>query len=250
MAAALALIADRIDYHIFAPIYTSGENEGIRELLFQHAEVDIKREAACRALVLSGYTEDDQRRAAEGLVRDVTNQVSSLLRCLLGPSLIDGFTTELEKLIHDSMTLWWPAQRSSLKIDTSVEDMDGEGWNDLNIFDSAVESPTSDRFQIALFPRVVIAQEGGLRLVFPGAALWESQTAAAEEEWKEHKEAIKAARRPTTLRGQGSNGGDLRRERRLSLVDGYRGALRSPTSPTNTSFLDRRQSSGTGRGDG
>jgi hypothetical protein len=106
--------------------------------------------------------------------------------------------------------------------------MEGWGWNDLNIFDNPVESPTSDRFQMALFPRVVIAREDRWHLVFPGAVLWESQTAAAEEEWKEHK----AVRRPTSFRGQGR----------------YGGALRSPTSPTN-SFLDRRKS-GAGCGDG
>jgi hypothetical protein len=41
--------------------------------------------------------------------RDVTKNVSSLLSCLLSPSLIDGFPTELETLIYDAMTLWWLA---------------------------------------------------------------------------------------------------------------------------------------------
>jgi hypothetical protein len=78
--------------------------------------------------------------------RDVTKNVSSLLSCLLSPSLIDGFPTELETLIHDAMTFWWLAQRSPFKIEASVEDMEGWGWNDLNIFDNPVESLTSDRF--------------------------------------------------------------------------------------------------------
>jgi hypothetical protein len=81
---------------------------------------------------------------------------------------------------------------------------------------------------MALFSRVVIAREDRWHLVFPGAILWESQTATAEEEWKEYK----AVRRPTLFRGQGR----------------YGGAFRSLTSPTN-SFLDRRKS-GAGCGDG
>jgi len=52
MAAALALIADRIDYHIFTPIYTGASNHGIRELLLQHDDMDIKKEIIYRALVL------------------------------------------------------------------------------------------------------------------------------------------------------------------------------------------------------
>ena len=40
-------------------------------------------------------------------------------------------------------------------------------WNNLNIFDSAVERPTSDQFQIALFPRVIVARDDDWDLVFP-----------------------------------------------------------------------------------
>jgi hypothetical protein len=243
MAAALAILADRIDYLIFAPLYTGARDDGIRELLLQHAETDINREAACRALVLSGYTEDHQTQAAETLVLDVANKVSNLLSCFLSPSVIDNFRSELKTLIHDAVTLWWLAQRSLQKIETSVEEEEGWEWNNLNIFDSAIERPASDQFLIALFPRVIIARADGWGLVFPGAALWEWQTAAAEREWQEHKAAIKAARRPTSLRGPGSSG------RRMSRVDGYGNASGSPTSPTDASFLDRRKS-GAGRGDG
>jgi len=40
MAAALAILADRIDYRIFAPIYTGARDDGIRELLLRHADTD------------------------------------------------------------------------------------------------------------------------------------------------------------------------------------------------------------------
>jgi hypothetical protein len=59
IAAALTFIADRIDYHIFTPIYTGAANYGIRELLLQHADIDINNKAVYGALVLSGYIEDD-----------------------------------------------------------------------------------------------------------------------------------------------------------------------------------------------
>jgi hypothetical protein len=119
-----------------------------------------------------------------------------------------------------------------------VEDEEGWEWNSLNVFDSAVSRPESDQFQIALFPRVIIARDDEWGLVFPGAALWESQTAAADREWQKHKAAVvKAAKRPTPS------------GRRMSRVDGYGNAPESPTSPTNAPFLDRRKSEA-GRGDG
>jgi hypothetical protein len=239
MAAALAIVADRIGYRIFAPIYTGVRDDGIRELLLQHAETDFNREAACRALVLSGYEEDHQKRAAEEVVLEVTKKVSSLLGCFLSPGVTDSFRAELKTLIHDAMTLWWFAQRSQHKIETSVEDEEGWEWNSLNVFDSTVSRPESDQFQIALFPRVIIARDDEWGLVFPGAALWESQTAAADREWQKHKAAVKVVKRSTSFRGPGLSG------RRMSRVD----APGSPTSPTNASFLDRRKSEA-GRGDG
>jgi hypothetical protein len=59
MIAALVILADRIDYRIFIPIYTGARNDSIREFLLQHTDTDIDREIACRTLVLSGYIEDD-----------------------------------------------------------------------------------------------------------------------------------------------------------------------------------------------
>jgi hypothetical protein len=159
IAAALAIIADRIDYRIFAPIYIGARDDGIKELLLQHTETDFNKEAAYRALVLSGYKEDHQKRTAEKVVLEVTNKVSSFLDCFLNPSVTDSFRAELKTLIHDAMTLWWFAQRSLHKIEISVEDEEGWEWNSLNIFDSAISRPESDQFQIALFPRVIIARD-------------------------------------------------------------------------------------------
>jgi hypothetical protein len=153
MAAAIAILADRIEYRIFAPIYTGTRDDGIRELLLRHADTDINRGVACWALVLSGYTEDHQQRAVEAIVLDLTNKVSSLLSYFLSPSVVDSFRAELKTLIHDAMTLWWLAHRSLHKIETSVEEEEGWEWNNLNIFDSAVDRPGQIQFLRALFPR-------------------------------------------------------------------------------------------------
>jgi hypothetical protein len=62
---------------------------------------------------------------------------------------------------------------------------------------------TSDQFQIALFPRIIIARDDEWGLVFPGTALWESQTAVADREWQKNKAVVKVAKRSTSFRGPG-----------------------------------------------
>jgi hypothetical protein len=69
MAAALAVIASHLSTRIFTPVYMPAANEGIRELLRACAEVDCKREAMCRALMLSAYEDDEQSQAADSTIR-------------------------------------------------------------------------------------------------------------------------------------------------------------------------------------
>lgn len=220
-----------------------------------HADEDSRKEAVCRALLLSASTEDENRQAAEKLVLDVANDVNRILSPLLNPSVIEPFSAELYRLVHDAMILWWRAQRSSMKIEASIEDVEGWKWDELSIFRNTGENTAFDSLasattirnsrMIPLFPRIVVVHEDEFRLVFPGVAVWDWQTLAAEQELREYI----ATRRSRALRGSGSNGGGLRRDRRMSIADGYGSAVRSPTNSTIPSFLDQGKLRG-GRGDG
>lgn len=132
MAAALAILADRIAAYIFMPIYIPAANEDIEQMLMLHADEDSRTKAVCRALLLAANTEEDNREVAEKLVLDVKTDTSKILSPLLDPSMIERFGAELHRLVHDAMTLWWHAQRSIIKIEASIEDAEGWKWDDLS----------------------------------------------------------------------------------------------------------------------
>lgn len=177
-----------------------------------HADEDSRKEAVCRALLLSASTEDENRQAAEKLVLDVANDVNRILSPLLNPSVIEPFSAELYRLVHDAMILWWRAQRSSMKIEASIEDVEGWKWDELSIFRNTGENTAFDSLasattirnsrMIPLFPRIVVVHEDEFRLVFPGVAVWDWQTLAAEQELREYI----ATRRSRHCEGQDQMG--------------------------------------------
>ena len=208
-----------------------------------HADEDCRREAACRALLLSAHKEESHQQAAEKLIHDELNIICKIFNPLLSPEDSNRFRTDLGRLLHDGVKLWYHAQRSTVKIEASVKDNECWEWNVLgnleedpeNESTAIVTSPGRNYWMIALFPRVFVVRDDDWSVVFPGVALWDSQTVAAEQELKECMMARRRAER-------GSTTGGLRRERRLSA------ALASP-SMEQSSFLEQGISRA-GRGNG
>lgn len=79
MAAALATIASHLVARVFTPVYLPTPNDGVRDLLLRYADADCQKEVTCRALLLSAYTADEQRKTVEIIVREVTGAVSEIL---------------------------------------------------------------------------------------------------------------------------------------------------------------------------
>ena len=198
MAAALAVIASHLSTRIFTPVYMPAANEGIRELLRACAEVDCKREAMCRALMLSAYEDDEQSQAADSTIRDVYSTVSEILEPLIDCTKLDVFRTELRDLFGGAVALWRHAQYSTIKFDATVDGSYAEDsdWNTfLDDSNSEEESaatqsqatlpPARTFVMLALFPRIIVVQEERDEVVFPGIALRDWQAAEAAQQLRE-----------------------------------------------------------------
>lgn len=235
MVAALATIASHLATRIFAPVYIPAANGDIRDLLLRYGYVDSEREAVCRALLLSAYTEEEQRQAAEAVAQEVARTVSETLDRLIGPRMLDAFRADLFGLFRDAMTLWRRTQYSKIKFDATLEDSEDSEWGilgDLYGDESAAESqaqlpPPQSFVTLVLFPRILIVrgvveeddEEGDdNEVVFGGIAFWNWQAATAAQELREDMEARRLKR------------GGSRKERKMAI----NGSGSVPTSPTKS----------------
>jgi hypothetical protein len=79
--------------------------------------MNVNKKTIYRILVLSEYIENYQKRAAEIIILDIINKISSFFNL----NVIDNFRAEFENLIYKAMIFWWLTQRCLYKIESSIE---------------------------------------------------------------------------------------------------------------------------------
>lgn len=226
LAVFLAILARELDEHIFQPSYLSIEDNSIREVLVGLAMTEPKREAFCRALLLS-LDPETQAMNLEDRKKTVVKNVGSCLLELLSPTQFQGVRTSLEEIVQRAAEVWKSFQHNTKKYDTEFEpgELEEEEWHSF-IFIDATENQSANgdihESSLTIFPRLLRVDNNELIPCSALTVLTRPQCAAAFEESRR--------REPSSPRVARVNS-DRRRPRRMSIST-------INANSQNRSFLD------------
>ncbi|KAI9729511.1 MAG: hypothetical protein M1818_008483 [Claussenomyces sp. TS43310] len=189
VALMLAVLARRIDEHIFLPTYILEDDE-IRPLLERLAIANSSKESFCRALLLSLFPEKQARNATQR-VGQVVREVAYYVQDFLSVTQNESFRTGLEKVVRQACEVWRIAQHAVARFEPTFEltCYDDFHWQPLKFVENAEprgQSPqmasARDEERLVIFPRVYYLEDGQRGPITNGVVLMESQSIAAAQE--------------------------------------------------------------------
>jgi len=111
VAAVLRIVSEKLDCHIFHPVYLSKEDKALSKLMAGLANNDGDREMYLRSVLLKSIPEERQNRAAQERVKSAVDDLVELFDLIFSGEDRASFVSAVEKLCGEACSHWRYIQR-------------------------------------------------------------------------------------------------------------------------------------------